>query len=92
MSFFRTDARESNPFGCTSSFTPYVPPEQIDDGLIQPDIVKQKTKKKNEIQYLPGEKLLIKIGKQRKAKKLKHDDTVDIERVTQSLSRVLNVL
>ena len=40
-----------------------------------------------EAKYLPGEKLLIKLGKDRK--KEKKNDNIDVDRITKSLSRVL---
>jgi hypothetical protein len=40
-----------------------------------------------EAKYLPGEKLLIKLGKDRK--KEKKNDNIDVDRLSKSLSRVL---
>jgi hypothetical protein len=73
-----------NIFTCRSSFTPFVAPvEQISLQDHVPESVKQEKKKSGGIEYLPGERLLIKLAKQRKKEK------IDIDRVTQSMSRVL---
>ena len=83
MAFFCHPEIE-NAFTCRSSFTPYVPPvEQIS---LQDHIPEEK-KKDGGIEYLPGERLLIKIGKQRK----KATPKVDVERINKSLSRVLKI-
>jgi hypothetical protein len=81
-----------NIFTCRSSFTPYVPPEEkisLQDHI--PESVREEKKKSGGVEYLPGERLLIQLGKQRqKTHKTKQKTkTLDIERVTQSLSRVL---
>ena len=76
-----------NIFTCRSSFTPYVPPqEQISLQDHVPESVKEEKKKDGGVEYLPGERLLIKLGKQRKKKK-----TLDVDRVSKSLSRVLSI-
>ena len=65
-------------FCCRSTFTPK--PALLDT------VVEQK--KPKEIEYLPGEKLLISLKKQKeKAPKVPRDR--DIERITKSMSRVL---
>jgi len=52
-------------------------------------------KESNKVKYLPGEKLLIKLGKERKKnrrtrdKKNNHEAGIDIDRLSNSLSRVL---
>jgi hypothetical protein len=84
MSYFCREIDE-NTFTCRSSFSPYVPPvEQIslEDNI--PESVKEERKKSNGIEYLPGEKLLIQIAKQRKKAR-----TIDVDRISKSLSRVL---
>jgi hypothetical protein len=53
-----------------------------------PEAVKIERKKNNGITYLPGEKLLIKLSKQRKKQK-KTKSNLDVERVTASLGRIL---
>ena len=45
-------------------------------------------KQHKDAKYLPGEKLLISLHKNRQKEKKKKDD-VDIDRITKSLSRVL---
>ena len=89
-------------FTCRSSFTPYVPPEEkisLQDHI--PQSVKEERKKDDGIEYLPGERLLIKLGKQREKKKKQlgvlaatqqngDQRTVDMDRITQSMSRVLS--
>ena len=81
------DVAGQNIFTCRSSFTPYVPPqEQISLQDHVPQSVKEERKKDGGIEYLPGERLLIKLGKQRKKKK----QSLDVDRVAESLSRVLS--
>ena len=82
------EAGEKSIFTCRSSFTPYVPPQEqisLQDNI--PESVKDEKKKDGGVKYLPGERLLIKLGNQRKKKKKK---TLDVDRVAQSLSRVLS--
>jgi hypothetical protein len=88
MAFF-CHQEVDNIFTCRSSFTPFVPPvEQISLQDHVPESVKEEKKKDNGIVYLPGERLLIKLGKQqRKLRKKKPD--LDVDRVSQSLARVL---
>jgi hypothetical protein len=79
---------ETNPFLSHSYFTPFKPePEICPLNDVVPEIVKL-SKSNNEVTYLPGEKLLIGLGKQRKKKKEKKNN-IDIDRLTESLSRVL---
>ena len=82
-------------FRCRSSFTPYVPEEKLsmDDHI--PESVKEERKKKGQVEYLPGERLLIKLGKQREKEKNSNavsNKSIDVDRITQSLSRVLSIL
>ena len=82
------EAESQSIFTCRSSFTPYAPPQELvslQDNI--PESVKEEKKKDGGVEYLPGERLLIKLGKQRKKKKSK---TFDVDRVAQSLSRVLS--
>ena len=102
MAFFshREPTERESIFTCRSSFTPYVPPEEkisLQDHI--PQSVKEERKKDDGIEYLPGERLLIKLGKQREknhlkkkkvSKSLTRKETVDIDRITQSMSRVLS--
>jgi hypothetical protein len=55
----------------------------------EPELVKQAKKQAQGIIYLPGEKLLIKLHKQRQKERSKKE-VPDIERITKSLSRVLS--
>jgi hypothetical protein len=80
MAFFCHQEVESA-FTCRSSFTPYVPPEEkisMQDHV--PEVVKEAKKKDGGIEYLPGERLLIQIGKR---------ERVDVDRISKSLARVL---
>ncbi len=81
---------ETNPFICQSYFTPRYQPEPeicpLDDAV--PEIVKIQKKKDNGVVYLPGEKLLIQLKKQKDKEKEKKNN-IDIERITESLNRVL---
>ena len=76
-------------FGCTSYFTPVVEPEICPLADPIPEAVKIQRKKNNGINYLPGEKLLIQLSKQRN--KQKKQSTLDVERVTASLGRILSL-
>ena len=92
MAFFTSvDLSErDNLFTCRSSFTPYVPPqEQISLQDHVPDIVKEEKKKDNGIEYLPGERLLIKLAKERKKKGKTPKPKLDIDRVSKSLARII---
>ena len=94
MAFFsRNDlAEKENIFTCRSSFTPYITPQEII--LLQdhvPQSVKEERKKDGGIEYLPGERLLIKLAKQRKKEKGKTPKPrLDVDGVAKSLSRVLS--
>ena len=92
MAFFTSaDLSERDTiFTCRSSFTPYVPPkEEISLQDHVPESVKEEKKKDNGIEYLPGERLLIKLAKQRKKEKGKTPKPkLDIDRVSKSLARI----
>ena len=85
-------AEREHIFSCRSSFTPYVPPqEQISLQDHIPESVKEEKTKDGNIEYLPGERLLIKLAKQRKKKKGSSSGAkLDVDRVAKSLSRVLS--
>jgi hypothetical protein len=68
---------EESLFVCKSSFIH----RQEEEEVIPDPETKSKQPK-----YLPGEKLLIKLGKERKKQKKK----VDVDKISRSLSRVLN--
>jgi hypothetical protein len=76
-------------FSASSYFNP-VEPEicPLDDPT--PEFVKIERKKNNGITYLPGEKLLLQLSKQRKKQK-KTQSNLDVERVTASLGRILSL-
>ena len=79
-------------FTCRSSFTPFVPPPamvSLQDHI--PDIVREERKKKNDIEYLPGEKLLIKLNKEKRKNKKKQGHNIDIDRIQKRLTSVLKV-
>ena len=84
------DKEVSNFFNCYSQFKAYVEPEP--EGLedVEPEEYKAEKKKNNGITYLPGEKLLIKLGKEKKKKKEKKKVKPDISRISESLNRVVN--
>ena len=67
---------EQSLFVCQSSF---VPQAQPGPGPEQPEQPKKP-------KYLPGERLLIQLGRERKKTKKK----VDVDRIAESVSRVLN--
>ena len=79
-------------FTCRSSFTPFVPPPamvSLQDHI--PDIVREERKKNNDIEYLPGEKLLIKLNKEKRKNKKKQGHNIDIDRIQKRLTSVLKV-
>ena len=79
-------------FTCRSSFTPFVPPPamvSLQDHI--PDIVREERKKNNDIEYLPGEKLLLQLNKEKRKNKKKQGHNIDIDRIQESLNRVLKV-
>ena len=82
IGFTHQDDKSSNPFGCASTFVPYVEPS------LDPE--PEEVKKKNKIEYLPGERLLIKLGKEKKKKKKKKE--IDVEKIAQSMTRVLGTI
>ena len=71
---------ESCYFSTRSDFKPFVSPIAFAPPVAQSVVPK-------EAKYLPGEKLLIKLGKDRK--KEKKNDNIDVDRLSKSLSRVL---
>ena len=82
----------SNFFGCTSFFMPVEEQEvcPLNDNV--PESVKNMEKKNNGIHFLPGEKLLIQLSKQKKklAEDLVlRDQNIDIDRVAASLGKIL---
>lgn len=84
------DTEVSNFFNCYSQFKPYEEPEPegLDD--VEPAQVRADKKKNKGITYLPGEKLLIKLGKEKEKKKKVKPEKINLKRITESLSRVLN--
>ena len=90
MAFYcHASDEKSNIFTCKSSFTHYVPPQEkisLQDHI--PDSVKEERKKDGDVVYLPGERLLIKLAKQRNKGRKKNN--FDVDRVAASLSRVLS--
>jgi hypothetical protein len=78
-----THSTDSNSvFCCRSNFTP----RQIislNDPI--PEIVKEERKKNKGIVYLPGEKLLLSLAKSKREPKME----LDVDRISQSLSRVI---
>jgi len=79
--------QNSNGFFSASSYFNPVEECPLDDNV--PETIKIEQKKNNGINYLPGEKLLIQLSKQRK--KQKKQSTLDVERVTASLGRILSL-
>ena len=71
---------ESCYFSTRSDFKPFVSPIAFAPPVAQSVVPK-------EAKYLPGEKLLIKLGKDRK--KEKKNDNIDVDRLSKSLNRVL---
>ncbi len=69
---------ENSYFSTRSEFRSVIAPQQQ---LEQPKL------KETTAKYLPGEKLLIKLGKERKSTK---KENIDVDRITKSLSRVLS--
>ena len=88
MSFACHQDEGSGFFTASSYFNPIEEEIQcpLDDNV--PETIKAMKKKNNGINYLPGEKLLIKLSKQRKKQK---KQSLDVERVTASLGRILSL-
>ena len=76
---------ESCYFSTRSDFKPFVSPIAFVAPVAQSNRYTEVAPK--EAKYLPGEKLLIKLGKDRK--KEKKNDNIDVDRLSKSLSRVL---
>ena len=79
---------ESCYFSTRTDFKPFVSPIAT--------LPNQTQEKKEPPKYLPGEQLLIKLGKDRKKEKKKNDeidrlcrDSVAVSKITKSLNRVL---
>jgi hypothetical protein len=72
-------------FTCRSAFTPVPKAEPISLQDHIPESVKEERKKDGGVEYLPGERLLIKLGKQKK----KAAPKLDVDRISKSLSRLL---
>ena len=94
MAFFTCKDNENDIFTCKSSFTKYVPPIEklsIQDNV--PEIEKLERKKNNNVHYLPGERLLLQLEKDKQKHKKKQDPktNLNIEKVQESLRRVLTV-
>ena len=79
---------EGNGFFSASSYFNSIEECPLDDPI--PETIKAMKKKNNGINYLPGEKLLIQLSKQRKKQK-KTQSNLDVERVTASLGRILSL-
>ena len=73
---------ESCYFSTRSDFKPYVSPIALGQTQAEPK------KQHKEPQYLPGEKLLISLHKNRQKEKKKNDN-IDVDRLSKSLNRVL---
>ena len=80
---------EGSGFFTASSYFNPVEECPLDDNV--PEAVKIHKKKYNDIHYLPGEKLLIQLSKQRKKQNLKKQSNLDVERVTASRGRILSL-
>ena len=81
-------------FTCKSSFTKYVPPIEklsIQDNV--PEIEKIERKKNNNVKFLPGERLLINLEKDKQKHKKKQDPktNLNVKKVQESLNRILTV-
>ncbi len=72
-------------FCCRSSFTPKTVITLLDP---IPESVKEERKKDKGIVYLPGERLLLSLSK----KKPKTKTPLDVDRLSESLNRVLRSL
>jgi hypothetical protein len=85
------DIEVCNFFGAQSYFVPYEEPDICPLEDSEHPIIKEEKKNKG-VKYLPGEKLLIQIGKGRKKDKKKDkkkSSNCDIDKISSSLSRVL---
>ena len=94
MAFFTCKDNENDIFTCKSSFTKYVPPIEklsIQDNV--PEIEKLERKKNNNVKYLPGERLLLQLEKDKQKHKKKQDPktNLNVKKVQESLNRILTV-
>ena len=80
IGFCHQDNTESL-FVCKSSFVPT--PEPV---LSHPQQFEPPPQSKQTATYLPGERLLIKLGKEKQKKK---GEIIDVERIARSLGRIL---
>ncbi len=79
---------ESCYFSTRSDFKPFVAPIALDISRVYTNQTQEiKKQHKEPPKYLPGERLLIKLGTDRK--KEKKNDNIDVDRLSKSLSRVL---
>ena len=76
-------------FNCNSQFIPFQEICPLEDNV--PEAIKIEKKKNNGINYLPGERLLIKLNKEKRKKKNngRKANNLDVERITSSLGRML---
>lgn len=93
MSWFSPHEHDENNnlLASKSHFVPYKEPEAEPEPCMM-NMFEEK-RKRNEVEYEPGIKLLMKLGKLREKEKKnvkeKKDSTPDINRLSDSLSRVL---
>ena len=73
---------ESCYFSTRTDFKPFVSP------VVAPVAQSNREVAPKEAKYLPGEKLLISLHKNRQKEKKKNDE-IDVDRLSKSLSRVL---
>jgi hypothetical protein len=78
-----TNNEQSCYFSTRSDFKPFAAP-------IAQTQAEPKKQHKEPPKYLPGERLLIKLGTDRKKEKEKEKKNIDIDKITKSLSRVLS--
>jgi hypothetical protein len=82
---FETDTFKSI-YSCARDFQPAVVVEEIDDRGEVYETLNVEKKKTKASKYLPGERLLLKLNKQKKQKNM-----LDVNKITNSLQNVLQM-
>lgn len=75
-------------------FTPAVPVEVIDDdGEVHEEMQKVSKKGKRHLRYLPGERLLLRLSREKQKKQMKKNNVkvqdIDVDTISKSVSNLL---
>ena len=89
--FSRNNDKFRSIFACQKEFTPAVVVEEIDeDGNVYEEL-KIKKKKPKASKYLPGQRLLLKLNKQKHDKNKLKPNTPDMNKITKSVNNLLKI-